>query len=179
MHRILFQPLYSLSEIPFVEDLAFFLSYPATYLVIFFLLVWALFVSKRRMYSFSLFVLTGVTAWFAAHFLKELVGLSRPYVELGLSVRVLEPGFSFPSEHTTVLTALAFAMLMMERKIGGWLLTIAILVGFSRVILGVHYPLDILGAVWLGYLVYLPYSRLFEKLLPNSVSLVKEKNKNG
>lgn len=74
----------------------------------------------------------------------------RPFVN-GLGYLHLEhpPSASFPSSHATAYMALAFYFLLCTRyRMIGWgLLLLALLVGWARVFLGVHYPLDVLGAV--------------------------------
>jgi undecaprenyl-diphosphatase len=52
---------------------------------------------------------------------------------------------SFPSNLAAVLFALAIAVFIKNKKYGSWLLALAVLVGFGRIYLGIHYPLDILG----------------------------------
>ena len=57
------------------------------------------------------------------------------------------PGQSFPSDHSTAAFACALAVLFFLSR--GWgiaLLLVGLLIGFSRVYDGVHYPLDILGS---------------------------------
>ena len=58
-------------------------------------------------------------------------------------------GQSFPSDHTTVATALALALLAFTRfKVVGWLfLLFAFVIGYARIFVGVHYPLDIVGGI--------------------------------
>jgi len=57
---------------------------------------------------------------------------------------------SFPSNFAAVLFAMAFAILFKNRKYGWLLLFIALVGGFARIYVGVHYPLDILGGAALG-----------------------------
>lgn len=62
---------------------------------------------------------------------------------------------SFPSGHATTSFAIAFMVILLVRnteyKWVGWAtLGWALLVGYSRVYVGVHYPLDILGAACMG-----------------------------
>jgi undecaprenyl-diphosphatase len=52
---------------------------------------------------------------------------------------------SFPSNLAAVLFALAIAVFIKNKKYGSWLLALAVLIGFGRIYLGIHYPLDILG----------------------------------
>jgi len=79
----------------------------------------------------------------------------RPYMaDIGIhEVIFRRPDYSFPSDHAVVLAALfTSAMLLGYRKLGWWLLALAILVSVGRICIGVHYPLDILGGWLLGAL---------------------------
>lgn len=83
--------------------------------------------------------------------LKNIVRRDRPCERLSLNV-VISPvdTFSFPSEHTAF--AFVFATTLSETYPGVALLaySIATLIGLSRIILGVHYPADILAGAVLG-----------------------------
>ena len=66
----------------------------------------------------------------------------------------------FPSDHTLFASFLAFLTWHFSRKAGIALFVLALLIGLSRVIAGVHHLIDILGAVvfalvgvWLASLV--------------------------
>jgi len=72
----------------------------------------------------------------------------RPYTaNIGVKELVFHrPDYSFPSDHATVLMALTLAAWLMGYKKLGWaLFTITIIISCSRVVIGVHYPLDIIG----------------------------------
>jgi undecaprenyl-diphosphatase len=75
---------------------------------------------------------------------------------------------SFPSNHAVNTSVLAtLATLYMPRL---WLaaLGVAFLVGYSRVYVGVHYPLDVLAGSMLGVSVALAFSGLMSFLWPRS-----------
>ncbi|WP_312997974.1 phosphatase PAP2 family protein [Achromobacter animicus] len=77
----------------------------------------------------------------------------RPFViGLGHAFFTHKATSSFPSNHTIIIATFAFALILDRRWAGwGWLgLAGAVLVGTSRVYLGVHFPLDILGGLLLA-----------------------------
>jgi membrane-associated phospholipid phosphatase len=56
--------------------------------------------------------------------------------------------YSFPSNHTVVVFAMAAALLLVSRALGIWALIAAAVMGVSRVYVGAHYPHDVaVGAV--------------------------------
>ena len=77
----------------------------------------------------------------------------RPFVmEVGRTLIYHAPNGSFPSDHMLIFSSIAFSYLFSaQRKLGISLLVMAWLVAWSRVYLGVHFPLDMLGAFLLAF----------------------------
>lgn len=57
---------------------------------------------------------------------------------------------AFPSDHSSVAFALAFAVLLVAWRVGAGFLFFALLIGFGRIFAGVHYPSDILASFLVG-----------------------------
>lgn len=76
--------------------------------------------------------------------MKRTVGRSRPSRGMPVEALVTEPDrFSFPSGHAAASFSVALMYSVAFPLAGVVLVPLALVVGFSRVILGVHYPGDV------------------------------------
>ncbi|MDI2131723.1 phosphatase PAP2 family protein [Yinghuangia seranimata] len=94
--------------------------------------------------------------------LRDLVDRPRPFVTHA-DITVLVEGKddpSFASDHALLTMAIAVALLLVDRRLGAVAALIAVLQGFCRLYVGVHYPTDVLGGFALGALVALALSPL-------------------
>jgi membrane-associated phospholipid phosphatase len=57
---------------------------------------------------------------------------------------------SFPSDHSTAAFAIAFAVLFVSRRAGAVFLAGAVAVAVSRILVGAHYPGDVLAGALVG-----------------------------
>ncbi len=87
---------------------------------------------------------------------KALISSARPLAELHDAVRVLGPALradSMPSGHTGTIFLLAGLVLLHGRKFLALpVLIFALLVAISRIVVGAHWPLDLVAGAWLGIL---------------------------
>ena len=92
-------------------------------------------------------------AWALAHVAKAIADRARPYEAMAGTVLRQQHahGTSFPSSHTAITLAVAIALVpFMARPVAVAGIAYAALTGWSRIYLGVHYPLDILGGAGIG-----------------------------
>ena len=93
----------------------------------------------------------GLLAWILSVGLKILIHTERPFEILkNVSPLFPETGFAFPSTHAAVFSALAVSIFFFHKKAGYVFMFFAFVIGLSRVIAGVHFPVDILGGFALG-----------------------------
>ena len=110
--------------------------------------------------------------------IKELIGRLRPQDALE-EVRLVigsEDGRSFPSGHTTVATVITTFVIYFSEKRAKLLMILYLLtVGYSRIYVGVHYPLDVVGGMLLGVSTSLGLVALYETVSSKTdFSLKKE-----
>jgi undecaprenyl-diphosphatase len=71
---------------------------------------------------------------------------------------------SFPSGHTSTSFACAYVISRLAPRLTVYVFALATLIGFSRIYVGVHYPLDVLAGAILGVLVAKALLMLLEAL---------------
>ena len=111
-------------------------------------------------------LITFLTAFILIKTTKYTIGRERPFATYNfLEKLVSAESPSFPSGHTFEAFALATALILLFRnsRVNFIILLWAIMVGFSRIVLGVHYLSDVLGGlvfgIITGYTIHLIYNR--------------------
>lgn len=120
-------------------------------------LIAALLVMQNRRYDAMLIIVSLVVAVISLTVLKNTFQITRPHSEF-----ITDSGWSFPSGHATVATTFFFILShsfwrKMKTNVGksiliaGSILSVT-LICISRLYLGAHWALDILGGIALGLL---------------------------
>jgi len=136
------------------------------------MLVLVLWFYKKRGFAFLIAgaAFVGLNDFIGHNILKEIVARPRPCHVLPdlQNITNCSNSFSFPSNHASNLFTAATITSLSFRKMAFIAYTVALLVGYSRVYLGVHYPSDVLGGALcgmvMGALGYLFYKKI-RKLL--------------
>ena len=112
----------------------------------------ALFIRGWRVPSAVALVMLGVVSGVVAG-VKVIAGRARPCHALTWAHALpltMPTDCSFPSGHAAGSFAFAAFVLTLNRRAGAIALLIAVLIGLSRIALGVHYPSDVLAGAVLG-----------------------------
>lgn len=130
------------------------------------LILWCF--SKRNGYYLLTVCYSGIIL---NQFLKILCRVPRPWVKdptftIVESAREAATGYSFPSGHTTnaACTAGAIAAIFKKRWVTVICISLIILIGFSRMYLGVHTPLDVGVAIVISLALVVIINKLYEKI---------------
>lgn len=125
--------------------------------------------------------LAGVVAVIINIPIRGFVERPRPFNDHeGLEVLVEgKTDFSFVSDHSTMAMAIAVGIFVANRKFGLYAIALALLEGFCRVYMGVHYPTDVIGGFALGTAAVLLLAPLAMMLLTPLVGAVARSGSAG
>ncbi len=147
---------------PMITSIMKFISFigSATFLVPAIAMVIAYAIVKKKYYITKLILLSTAGSWILNFLLKEIFQRTRP-VEYFL---VNQGGLSYPSGHSmvtmTFYSTIAYLLANGTKNVNKKRLikliayVMIIMMGISRIYLGVHWPTDVLGAYLIGYIFY-------------------------
>lgn len=130
--------------------------------------------SEYRKIAVSTFSITVINL-ILSFVIGSIYYVDRPFVHN--KVNLLFPhakDASFPSDHATGTMSIALGLGKYSKVLGTVLTILSIIVGFSRVYVGHHYPLDVMGA----YIIVFITSYLYDAKLKSIVYKLYEKSEN-
>lgn len=158
----------------FTISLAIFIANDLFYIIILiFLLAWL----KGDFYT-KTNIVKAVVFTFIAFILSQIISTyfyyPRPFVmDIGRTIIEHSPNGSFPSDHMLFFSTIAFSYLFSKQKnIGYIFLGLAFLVAWSRIYVGVHYPLDMVGALSIALLLNITGISLWKRYSDFIVSII-------
>lgn len=99
--------------------------------------------------------------------IKYLVKLPRPFLTLEINPAFIYGAYdSFPSGHAALFFAIAGIMAFYEKRTRWFFLITAIIISIARIMVGIHYPVDIL----IGAVIGLGTAWLVHRYIKNRVS---------
>lgn len=104
---------------------------------------------------FALCALSMILVWLAVRGIRALYPMPRP-AALGIGMQWAEQGRrpGFPSMHASVAFAMAASLWVSKLRAPALIATVfALLTAWSRLLLGLHFPSDVLAAAVLGIIV--------------------------
>ena len=142
------------SSLPWIDSPVIFFGKHLPYILVLFIGVYIFVHHDRRRgtYEAVAILFSAVLAWGFVYLFKHFYFEPRPF-EVLQDVVLLFPhaaDAAFPSGHATFFAALAAAMFLYHKRLGVFLAVCAFLIGVSRVIAGVHWPIDILAGFLIG-----------------------------
>lgn len=158
MNQKIFWYLFSLTEnFTFLGDLFVFITILSFYLFSLLFLFWMVKAFKRKDNSFIAAGISLLVTFLAVDFIRYFYEQPRPFIVFEIESLIEHAATStFPSRHSAMSFAVATLFFVTnQQKI---IFMLAILTALSRVIIGVHFPLDVLFGGFLGFsLTYLVF----------------------
>lgn len=109
------------------------------------------------------------------HSLKRILSRERPYKILqqlntfGINLK----DYSFPSGHTAASFSIATTLALNLPKMSIIVFIVAIVIGISRIYLGVHYPTDVAAGMVIGFTIAFILHLFFLETIYNLIKLIK------
>ena len=132
---------------------------------------------KGKIVLFLLIISLGINDYICASIIKPTIARLRPSHEFLEYINLLVPKggkWSMPSNHASNMFVLAAIISNFYSKTKAGIFLIAILVSFSRVYVGVHYPMDVIVGASIGTTIAIIIISLWSSLKVNQLKKNKD-----
>lgn len=110
------------------------------------------------------FILAPATAFVTVHIIRFIYLRQRPFVALEIESLIDHAANgSLPSMHAVSAFIIGIVVWYTHKRIGRYVLVLAAVTGISRVMVGVHYPLDIVVGAMLAVLISVVIFKITDK----------------
>lgn len=134
-----------------LDNLMVFGAETLVYFVIFMMVLLTIMGGASERKSLLLAIFSLVISLVIVKIIRMFYFEPRPFITYHLTSLVNRvPDASFPSTHTTRMACIAFAYYFYKSKYALLMLFFLIWMGFARIYVGAHYPLDIIGGFAVG-----------------------------
>ena len=159
LNHQLFHLIIGLTGNSLIDSLMVFIAGYSTYLIPpLLVLMW--FKGGRERYISVFAFLSVFVGQLYIEFIQAVYHQPRPYTIYETLVTQVTDN-SFPSQHAATMFTFAFTLLAERRKrLGYFFVLLAMLNGFARMYIGVHFPLDILAGALMFIPAYLTMTKL-------------------
>ena len=149
----------------FLDEMLVFLGSIFAYVVVLIFLL-AIMRQPTKRLRLLLFLESALAVFLARGFIAGtihfLFPVARPFSVLGFEPLISASGASFPSGHASLFFALATVILFINKRTGIYFFGAAIVISVARIVIGVHWPLDVGFGIIVGILSGLIASRIGE-----------------
>ncbi len=120
---------------------------------------------KAKSYYFMLAVLSAIISrGIITETINFLMPVERPFKVFGIeSMHLADSGF--PSGHMALFVPIALTIFSFDKKLGQFMIGGVVLMGISRILLGYHFPSDILGGIVVGLIGFFAAKAILPKKL--------------
>lgn len=132
---------------------------PLIVVAIYFLSI--IFLSLNKDYRIILFIMIPAIDFVFITLFRKYINAIRPYDKFNFTPVVKYEhgkGKSFPSRHTASAFIIAMACLYINLYLGIFMFLLAVLIGLTRIVSGVHFPKDVIAgmiiSIVLGYVCF-------------------------